>query len=125
MFAFSRPLGDAVKKARMEKGLTQGQLATLVDADERTIINIETYKANTTMQVLFPLVKVLGLDPRVIFWQQDGANNPAKDELLALIAGCSEDELEILEMVCKSVLAALRAKNGIPIAEKKSLPPLK
>ena len=51
----------------MEKGLTQGQLATLVDADERTIINIETYKANTTMQVLFPLVKVLGLDPRVIF----------------------------------------------------------
>ena len=99
MFAFSRPLGDAVKKARMEKGLTQGQLATLVDAGERTIINIETYKANTTMQVLFPLVKVLELDPRVIFWQQDGTNNPAKDELLALIAGCSEDELETLEMV--------------------------
>lgn len=46
MFAFSRPLGDAVKKARMEKGLTQGQLATLVDADERTIISIEIYKAN-------------------------------------------------------------------------------
>ena len=54
MSEYSRPLGDTVKKARKKMGLTQNQVASIIGADERTIMNIETYKANTTMEVLYP-----------------------------------------------------------------------
>lgn len=56
MSEYSRPLGDTVKKARKKMGLTQNQVASIIGADERTIMNIETYKANTTMEVLYPLM---------------------------------------------------------------------
>ena len=48
----SRPLGDTVRHARTQQGLTKKQLADKISVDERTITSIETYKSNTTMEVL-------------------------------------------------------------------------
>ena len=53
---YSRPLGDAVRNARTQRGLTKKQLADKIDVDERTITSIETYKSNTTIEVLYPLL---------------------------------------------------------------------
>lgn len=38
---FSRPFGDAVRAARIERGYTQKQLAEKIDVDERTIAHRE------------------------------------------------------------------------------------
>lgn len=62
MTEYSRSLGDAVKKVRDKMGLTQNQTAALIRADERTIMNIETYRANTTMEILYPLIRTLLID---------------------------------------------------------------
>ena len=51
MSEYSRALGDTVRAARKKMGLSQNKVAALIDADERTIMNIETYNANTTMDV--------------------------------------------------------------------------
>ena len=65
MSEYSRALGDTVRAARKKMGLSQNKVAALIDADERTIMNIETYNANTTMDVLYPLIRILRIDPRV------------------------------------------------------------
>ena len=52
MKEFSRPLGDAVKRARGEQDLTQGQVAGMIGRDTRTVMNIENYKGNPKMEVL-------------------------------------------------------------------------
>ena len=49
MSEYSRALGDTVRAARKKMGLSQNKVAALIDADERTIMNIETYNANTTI----------------------------------------------------------------------------
>ena len=67
MSEYSRALGDTVRAARKKMGLSQNKVAALIDADERTIMNIETYNANTTMDVLYPLIRILRIDPRDIF----------------------------------------------------------
>ena len=51
MQEFTQPLGDAVKKARDELGLTQEQVAGKADIDVRTVINIEKYRGNPKMEV--------------------------------------------------------------------------
>lgn len=118
MAEYSRPLGDTVKKARKRMGLTQYQTAALIDADERTIMNIETYKANTTMEVLYPLIRVLHIDSRDIFNPEIHKESPAHFELRTLTDGCSEEEAETLLSVCQAVLSGLRAPNGVKVKGK-------
>lgn len=100
-------------------GLTQNQVASIIGADERTIMNIETYKANTTMEVLYPLIRTLHIDARDIFNPEMRKESPAHYQLRALTDNCSEEEVETLLSVCEVVLSGLRAKNGIKIEEKK------
>ena len=38
---YSRVLGDVVKVAREQAGLTQAELATAINRDTRTVLNIE------------------------------------------------------------------------------------
>lgn len=75
MYDFSYPLGNAVKSTRYQRGLTQLQVAEMADIDVRTVMNIENYKANPKMEVLFPLIRTLRVDARTIF-------NPGQEDIL-------------------------------------------
>ena len=123
MSEYSRPLGDTVKKARKKMGLTQNQVAVLTNSDERTIMNIENYKANTTMEVLYPLIRILRIDPRDIFCPEMGKESPTHYQLQLIINDCSEEEAAALIPVCQAVISALRANDGIPIKEKRACLP--
>ena len=70
MLDFAHPLGDTVKKARIAQGLTQASVAERVAIDSRTIINIENYNGNPEMEVLFPLIRALHIDPWEIFYPE-------------------------------------------------------
>ena len=112
---YSRPLGDTVRHARTQQGLTKKQLADKISVDERTITSIETYKSNTTMEVLYPLLRKLNIDPREIFNPEMGRESPAHYQLRTLIDKCSEQEAATILSVCETVLAALRSKDGIKL----------
>lgn len=124
MSEYSRPLGDTVRKARNRMGLTQNQVAALINADERTIMNIETYKANTTMEVLYPLIRTLHIDARDIFNPESGKNSPVHYQLRTLIDNCTEEEAATLLSVCETIISAFRNKDGTVLKQKKSQPPL-
>ena len=94
MQEFSQPLGDAVKKARGELGLTQNQ--------------VENYKGNPKMEILFPLIRALKIDSREIFHPEIRLDNPAVSKLHLLIEQCSEDEAAALIPIIESILSALR-----------------
>lgn len=112
---YSHPLGDAVKIARSELGLTQEQVASQIDADARTIMNIENYKGNPKMKTLFPLIRLLKIDSREIFNPEMQRESPAIRQLRFLIEECSEQEAAALIPVIQSVLLTLRAKEASKI----------
>ena len=64
---YSRPLGDSVKRARGKLGLTQNEVADLIDIDVRTVLNIENYKGNPKLHILYPLIRFLKIDAREVF----------------------------------------------------------
>ena len=112
---YSHPLGDAVKIARSELGLTQEQVASQIDADARTIMNIENYKGNPKMKTLFPLIRLLKIDAREIFNPEMQRESPAIRQIRFLIEECSEQEATALIPVIQSVLSTLRAKEASKI----------
>ncbi len=115
MHDYSRPLGDAVKRARGKLDLTQNEVADLADIDVRTVLNIENYKGNPKMEVLYPLVRALKIDAREIFNPEIRRESPALRQLRVLIEECSEEEAAAIIPVFQSVLTALRDKNALPI----------
>ena len=112
---YARPLGDAVKRARGDLGLTQNEVANAADVDVRTVLNIENYKANPKMHVLFSLLRALRIDTRAVFNPELQRDSPANQQLRLLIAECSEQEADALIPVIEAVLSALRSKTAIEI----------
>ena len=74
-------------------------------------MNIENYKANPKMEVLYPLVRALRIDARTIFTPELQRESPALQQLRLMVEECSEQEAEALIPVMESVLSALRAKH--------------
>ncbi len=113
---YSKPLGDVVKSARKRMNLTQNEVADSIDVDARTIINIENYKGNPKLEVLYPLIRSLKIDAREIFYPEMQRESPALRQLRLLVEDCSEEEAATIIPVLQSVLFALRDKNATPIA---------
>ena len=112
MQEFSRPLGDAIKRARGELDLTQAQVAGKINRDTRTVMNIENYKGNPKMEVMYPLIRALQIDPREIFNPEMGRESPSIRRLRFLIADCDEQEAATLIPVIEAVLSALRSSDA-------------
>ena len=115
MSEYSRPLGDAVKRARGKACLTQNEVADIADIDVRTVINIENYRGNPKLEVLFPLVRALKIDSREIFNPEIQREAPSLRQLRLLIEDCSEEEAATIIPIFQAVLIAIRDKNVIPI----------
>ena len=112
---YSKPLGDVIKSARKRMDLTQNEVADSIDVDVRTIINIENYKGNPKLEVLYPLIRSLKIDPREIFYPEMQRESPALRQLRLLVEDCSEEEAATIIPVLQSVISALRDKNATPI----------
>ena len=112
---YSRPLGDALKRARGESGCTQRQVADKIGKDVRTVLNIENYKGNPKLEVLYPLIRAMNIDAREVFYPELQRESPAIRQLRLLVEGCSEAEAATLIPVFQSVLSAMRNKDGTDI----------
>ena len=112
---YSKTLGDVVKSARKRMDLTQNEVADSIDVDVRTIINIENYKGNPKLEVLYPLIRSLKIDAREIFYPEMQRESPALRQLRLLVEDCSEEEAATIIPVLQSVISALRDKNATPI----------
>ena len=111
MLDFTQPLADAVKKARIQLGLTQKEVADRINIDVRTVLNIENYKGNPKIEVLFPLIRTLKINPEVIFYPELEQDRPAANHLRLIASDCNEEEATIIASAAESILSAMRSKN--------------
>ena len=125
MHIFSRPLAEAVKKARRRMNLTQEQVGALTDTNARTIRAIETGRSNTRLTILFPLIRCLRINANEIFYPEMSVESTTKHQLRVLTDECSEEEAALILSTSEAILNALRAKNARTATEKnESLTPL-
>ena len=115
MLKCSQRLAEAVKKARLELGLTQEEVADKCDTDVRTIINMEMGRGNPKLKTLFKVVRALKIDARELFDDDPQSDSPSVRRVCLLINECSEEEAATLFPVIEAVLNALRTNRGIKI----------
>lgn len=108
-------LGNAVKHRRKEIDLTQLQTADLIDVDSRTIMNIENYKGNPKLEILYPLIRALNIDPQEVFYPELQQETPHLRQLMQILSDCSDQEAEALIPIIQVLLTTLRSKEYIQI----------
>ena len=117
MQEFAYTLGNVVKQARLGQKLTQLEVAERIQADERTILNIEHYKGNPKMEILWALIRVLGIDANAVFYPEKAHDNSDMKRLRMLLEDCSDAEVSMLLSICESVLDAFRSAQGKMIVD--------
>lgn len=115
MYDFSQALADSVKNARQKTGWTQAGVADQISIDSRTVLNIENCNGNPKLEILYPLVRTLKIDPWDIFYPEVKNSSSAARKMQLLLDGCTSEEIEALLPVCEAVLAVLKSKNGIDL----------
>ena len=115
MSEYSRILGDVVKVAREKAGLTQAEVAASIDRDSRTVLNIENYKGNPKLEVLYPLVRALKIDSREIFNPEMQLESPALRQLQLMVAECSEAEADAIIPVVKAAIDLVLNRSKLRI----------
>lgn len=87
-------------------------MAEKANIDNRTVLNIENNKGNPKLEVLYPLIRTLKIDPMEIFYPEVHRHSPSLNQLRILIEECTEEEANAIIPILESILAALRNPNA-------------
>lgn len=112
---YSLSLGNELKRTREKLRLSQRKVADAAGIDTRTVLDIENYRGNPKLEVLYPLVRTTNMDPRAIFFPELLRDSPMLSELRLLVEKCSEEEAVVMIEVFKTVLNAIRNNNSIDL----------
>jgi transcriptional regulator with XRE-family HTH domain len=116
----ANPLGAAVRKLRLSRGMTQAQLAEAVGIANETMSRIENSRLPTvSLSLATRLAGVLGVPVARLFEEpkslEPGALRPGELALLTLVQSLSEDELRDLVRALRT-LVQLSRTIGAPRA---------
>lgn len=100
-------LGERLKKARKDRGLTQEQLVERAGLSARHIAKIEKGDVNPSFEVLSTLVKTLGVSFDAIFDPASEQVEAEIQEVAGLYRACPEQERRLMLAVIRTMLREL------------------
>ena len=101
-------LGNTIRQARMEKGITQEGLAEMIDITPIHLKHIEGGQGNPSINVLFKLAKVLDFSVDSIIAEKDISENDGlaevlKSNILYLLQKGTPAELRLIADIIKDI----------------------
>lgn len=90
--------GQEVRRRREEKGLTQNDLAQLVDRSDRTILNIENHSQRPSVDLLSQLARILEFSvDKFIFPCTQNPESELRQRLSQKVNSMNEKELIVMD----------------------------
>lgn len=97
-------LGVIIKSARKANGYTREQLAERLHITPRYLMSIENENKKPSFDVLFRLIRDLGISADTIFYPESKTDNPNIEHLVRLVYQCDLRETEIVLATVKALL---------------------
>ncbi len=101
-------LAQAVRDARLERGISQEKLAEILGFDTRTILNIEAGRGNPKFDKLYPLITYLKMPANKIFYPESENPQPELQKLLTMLNDCTEQEAVAIQSAVRYLLELMR-----------------
>jgi len=97
-------LGSILKAARKARGLTREQLAEIINITPRYLMSLENENKKPSYDVLFRLVRELGISADTIFYPEKQYADTKVEQLVRLLYLCDDRELKIATATIKALL---------------------
>ncbi|NLA88055.1 MAG: helix-turn-helix transcriptional regulator [Clostridiales bacterium] len=97
-------LGPIIKAARKSRGHTREQLAERIHITPRYLMSIENESQKPSYDVLFRLIRELGISSDSIFYPESQSNDSKVENLIRLIYQCEERDIEAVSAAVKALL---------------------
>lgn len=106
-------IGHKVKQIRMQKGITQEQLAEAVGVGVTHISHLETGSGTVSLKVFVAIVNYLDCSADEILCKEINAARPIVDSWLAdLVADCDTTEVKIIADTVSALKKTLRKNKS-------------
>ena len=113
LYEFSAALRETVQSARVAHGYTQDEVGEYVGKAWKSISNIERGIANPEFKTVYKLIRLLEIDANKVFYPEQTSDSSTVDQFKRLLAGCTDEELEMLLDVSRNILAHTRKRNEV------------
>lgn len=112
MSDFRQVLGNVIREARKDKGLTQAVLSERVGITARQLMLIEKSKSNPSFDTLFALIQVLNIPADRIFHPEDQPLDQEVQELMRAFRVCEPGERKIVAAAVRGMVAEMQEQRG-------------
>jgi len=96
MHSVSEKLGSVMKTARLEKHLTQKELAARLAISPYYLMSIENKKQIPSSDLLFQIIRELDISADTIFYPEHGNGCGLVNRLHFLLGKCEEHDIEVI-----------------------------
>jgi len=105
-----RAFGQAIKKARTDKGLTREQLGGMLSITPRYLVDIENEGQHPSLQVLYELISLFDISADQFFFPDSPkGKSTRRRQLDAMLDSMDEKELFVVSGTAKAIQEAKEA----------------
>ncbi len=97
-------LGDIIKKARQDSGITMEELAFRLDITPRYLYKIENENKKPSFDVLFNLIRELSISPDSIFYPERLSTDSELENLIRRLYSLDERSLDVIKATANALL---------------------
>lgn len=101
-------LGEKIREQRKILGISQAELAEIVDIHGKQIYRIESGKCSPSITTILKIIKALKMDIRVIDINNLNNFNPIKDEIYSMLEDATDEELILYRNLIDTIKSSQR-----------------
>ena len=105
-------IGLAIKRAREASGMTQEQLANIVDRAPRTIMYHENDGQHPSFNTFYQLVTMFDISVDQYFYPSKNKGSECRKRIDAMLNSLDEKELKIVEATIQAMKAAKETEEA-------------
>ena len=105
-------IGLAIKRAREANGMTQEQLAYIVDRAPRTIMYNENDGQHPSLNTFYQLVTMFDISVDQYFYPSKNKGSECRKRIDAMLNALDEKELKIVEATIQAMKAAKETEDA-------------
>lgn len=98
-----RDIGLAIKKAREARGMTQEDLAYIVDRTPRTIMYNENNGQHPSLNTFFQLVTMFDISVDQYFFPEKAPDSDCRNRINLMLNSLDEKELRVVEATIRAL----------------------
>lgn len=100
-----KQFGTVMKNARMDKKLTQAELAEILDLSLSYLKDLERFKNTPSLEVFAKAIQYFNLSADTVIYPDKNLNNSTYQKLQRHLLQCDEKQLKTLLAITEAVLS--------------------